>query len=355
MVQSGRYFIGMLLLCSIAMFLAACGKKTLPVPPQTVIPEPVSDLRTVLSDDKVILSWSYPTRMVNGKRLETIDHFKLYRAVVALKDYCSGCPLPFGKAIEVQGGILERLGSDKTASYTETDLMPGFRYFYKVRSRAQGWLSSEDSNIASFIWDTPTQAPEGLRIKEGDRILTLSWRKPVSLVDNTPIEEQLLYEVFRSIDGQTFEPIDSPYEALSFTDEMVENGRPYYYKVRAVRLYEKSQLPGMTSLKVTGTPRDRTAPASPQNLVAVRAQNEIKLLWERVQEEDLAYYRVYRRTVDPPEKVMLDEVKAPMSIYIDSEFPNRPGSIYYSVTAVDNSIPANESVFSKEAKVEITR
>ncbi len=84
------------LLLAILLAAGGCGRKTAPLPPQSVVPKAIDDLRYRLDDKGVELIWSYPQRSVQGERLDAIEKFEIYRAVVAPADYCSGCPLPFG-------------------------------------------------------------------------------------------------------------------------------------------------------------------------------------------------------------------------------------------------------------------
>ena len=63
--------------------LAGCGKKTRPVPPDTVMPAPIGDLSYHLDEKGVALSWSYPRSTVQGDRLPyRIEKFELLRAVI---------------------------------------------------------------------------------------------------------------------------------------------------------------------------------------------------------------------------------------------------------------------------------
>jgi hypothetical protein len=140
--------------------LAGCGRKTLVVPPQSVVPVAVDDLRFSLTEKGVMLNWSFPQQTVHGESLSRIDSFELLRAEVRVEDYCAGCPQPFGPPITIQGGTLPDDGTGRQAHFEDTSLRPGYHYVYKVRSRA-GWrgASSEDSNIVSFVWARPELLP----------------------------------------------------------------------------------------------------------------------------------------------------------------------------------------------------
>jgi len=148
-----------LLLLAVLLSAAGCGRKTMIVPPQTLVPAPVDDLEYSFTDNGVRLSWSFPQKTVAGNSLKQIDGFELMRAEIPVEDYCAGCPQPFGPPVEIQGGVLPDDGSGRTASFADSSLRRGYHYFYKVRARAGRWGTSQDSNQVGFDWNPSGPAP----------------------------------------------------------------------------------------------------------------------------------------------------------------------------------------------------
>ena len=151
---------GIIFLFALVLVAGGCGRKTMVVPPQSVVPAPVEDLSFSLTEKGVILNWSFPQQTVHGETLSGIDSFELLRAEIPVEDYCGGCPQPFGLPITIQGGTLPNDGSGRQARFEDTSLRPGHHYVYKIRSRAV-WRGggSEDSNIVSFVWEKPVRLP----------------------------------------------------------------------------------------------------------------------------------------------------------------------------------------------------
>jgi len=344
----GRQILILALAMVFAAGLAGCGKKTRPVPPDTVMPAPITDLRYHLDEKGVTLSWTYPRSTVEGDRLPyRIEKFELLRAVIPVKDYCADCPIPFGPSIEITAE-----SSDKgRVSYEETLLRPNHRYVYRVRSKAGWFVSSDDSNTVSVVWDTPLMAPANFRIEEADKTLTLHWQPPAGLLDGTPVSDPIRYQVSRSTDGgETFtEMPGDPIEGLVYADKGLRNGKPYFYKIRAIRLHEGTMAHGMTSPVVSATPRDLTPPAPPQKVRAVVTGTGIKIIWETVAEPDLAGFRIYRRSAQSQTQERIGEVGGAGLSFLDAKPPKGRGVWYYSVTAFDQAKPPNESTFSMEA------
>ena len=348
MARTGFFLF--LLLAGTVLAISGCGRKTLPVPPQTVLPAPVRDLSYILDEKGLTLTWSYPKRMENGAALDGVDGFEISRAVVAAADYCAGCPVPFGAAMELSGAWPAADRGDGRVVYTESLLRPNHRYFYKVRSRKGLWGISRDSNTVSFEWQVPARAVQDLKVTTGDRFLELVWRPPIVYLDGRPAAGPFQYQVYRVEKGQDFLALGEPQRGNVFIDDTVENGMTYRYQVRAVQLYGETRLHGQASAAVSGTPRDMTPPAPPRNLVAVATPAGINLSWDGSSEEDLAGYRMYRRSHTGKGWALISTQIIRKTTFTDMN-PPTIDRWYYAVTASDRATPANESVFSSAAVI----
>jgi hypothetical protein len=332
----------------VTAWLAGCGYKTMPVPPEEIVPQPVTDLRYDLNEKGVNLYWTFPTRTVRGEPLGDISSFALYRAVVPADDYCETCPIPFGDPISLPGGAIAE-GATKQKTYTSTLLRPGHLYFFKVRARSGWWAESADSNIVSFMWNIPPRAPARLSAEAGDGRIRLQWDPVGTYIDGTDIGEPVKYRLYRSLGTGPFEAVGELLRDVSYTDTRVVNGRKYVYKVQAVTMYEKGMVGGGNSPPVTAVPVDKTAPPVPGGVRAVQTATAVKVLWEGVAGEDLQGYRIYRRTGEGGEPVRIGEVEAAYTLFTDSNPPDAD-SWYYSVASFDDAVPANESERSAEAR-----
>ena len=343
---SGRILILSLLL---ALTIGGCGYKTLPVPPEEVVPKPVTDLEYELDEKGVALSWTYPSETVHGEPLSEVTSFQLYRAVVPAEEYCDTCPVPFGEPIQVPGGVVPA-EKPKTATYETTLLRPGHLYFFKVRARTGWWAESAGSNIVSFMWDIPPSAPENLAARPGDSRIFLNWQPVTAHMDGTPISDPVRYRVFRNMGGGPFKPLGGLLEESEFVDTAVVNGRRYAYKVQAVTMYEKGRVGGGIAGPVETSPVDMTPPPVPAGVQAIRTAAGVKVVWNPVRADDVAGYQVYRRLPDQKSAEMIGEVRVPATIFDDRNPPDT-GQWFYSVSSIDDGTPANESETSPEVRV----
>ncbi|NNK13908.1 MAG: hypothetical protein HKP52_06695, partial [Desulfofustis sp.] len=188
-----RFGFASALLCAVVWSVAGCGFKTDPVPPQNVVPRPINDLTYSIDETGVTLRWTYPEKSVNGDELTEVYSFDVYRAVVAVDEICETCPIPFGEPTEIPGGETADTGKRRVGEYNTSLLRPDHKYFFKMTSRISWWAASTDSNIVSFVWQTPPSIPEAFKVEPGDGKIALSWQPVTTLIDGSAAKRKVLY------------------------------------------------------------------------------------------------------------------------------------------------------------------
>ena len=341
---------GTLLLGASFLFAGGCGYKDLPVAPASVVPEPIADLLYKVSDKGLELTWSFPVKTIKGSPITDISAFDLYRAAVPLADYCGGCPIPFGKAIEVDGGVVFDGKLRRKMSYNSSDLKSGYKYFYKVKSRTSWLAASDDSNVITFVWSQPAKAPAALVATPGDRAVALTWNAVTELSDGSALDNPMKYQIMRSADGKDFVKVGEPLTTTSYTDKQVRNGLKYFYTVQSMMVLDSDLVEGATTKAIAVSPKDMTPPMAPTGITAVETGVGTKVFWDKSSDSDVAGYKIYRRAADKDSYELLGQVAPEYKLYVDK---HDTGDIryYYAVTAVDGSKPANESKKSREATV----
>lgn len=340
----------MAMLAMLAMVAAGCGYKTPPVPPESVVPAAIGDLRSTLNDKGVRLTWSYPLKTIRGKDVAEISGFELFWAEIPLEEYCGGCPIPFARPLEIAGGPTLDGQQRRVATFESDQLRSGHKYFYKVRSRASWLAASADSNIVSFVWYQPAMAPAGVQAVAGDREASLSWQPVTSLVDGRPVVGAISYQVFRSLGGKEYAAVGSPQTTTSFVDRQLQNGSKYFYTVQSMMAYRDEQVTGGMSPEVAVVPVDLTPPLPPTGVTAVATDAGVKIFWDKSDETDLGGYQVYRRAADSDNYQLLGSVGPEYNLFVDQQ-KSGGDRFYWAVTAVDQATPANESVVSREATI----
>ena len=345
-----RSLAGVVLLLA-AVFFLGCGRKTALIPPQQLVPVAISDLRYELAGDRVILTWTSPVKMESGETLHGIETFEILRADIPAEDYCEGCPVRFDRLVTLDGMSLPADSESQTVSYEETDLRAGYRYLYKVRSRAGWWYPSRDSNEVSFVWRLPPMAPGNLQLAAGDRQLTLSWEPVTDDIAGKPLETVPLYQVYRKSGGADYVTLGEPVHGVKFIDTGLKNEIPYTYRVQAVVAHADFQQRSNFSREAEGLPKDVQPPDRPGSPVAVTTPEGIKLVWQAVANDDLAGYRIYRRAGGASGPELIGEVGVGRNQYIDRDITSGT-TWFYSVSAFDRMQPPNESPLSQETAVD---
>lgn len=334
---------GSLLLVGV-LVLSGCGYKTDPVPPQTVVPKAINDLRYSLDNKGAKLVWSYPLETITGKDLKEISSFDLYRAEIPVKDFCGSCPIPFGKPMQLAGGAT---GAEQrsTGEYVSGMLRSGNKYFFKICSRTSWLAASADSNIVSFVYYTPASAPQGLQAVIGDRKVTLTWDAVTTLVDGSPADLPVSYQVLRGVDGKQYSPVGSPVMETSYTDTGLKSNTTYFYKVQSNMSFEGEKVDGSDSEKIVAKVTDLVPPDTVTGVTVVASSSNVRVFWDPAGAKDLAGYRIYRRTGSDTTFTRVGEVSKSQTIFVDNEVM-ADAKVYYAITAID--VDGNESKKSDE-------
>jgi hypothetical protein len=340
---------GAILLTGTLFLVGGCGYKTEPVPPDSIVPKAIEDLRYSVSEKGVSLTWTFPKETIRGTDLTDIATFDVYRAVVPMKDYCPTCPIPFSEAVQVPGGVVDP-ESTRQGTYETALLRSGHKYFFKVNARTSWWAASPDSNVVSFVWHIPAKGPEGVTAKGADSSAIVSWQPVTQLMDGEEVSYPMLYQVQRSKDNAGFVSVGDANSATQFVDKGLKNGETYYYKVQSILMVEENPVGGGLSDAVSVTAIDQTPPGPPTGITVVRTSGGIKIFWDKSREADVKGYRVYRRRADEKTARMIGDVSGVYSIFEDVNVSDDE-SYYYSVTAYDRMETPNESEKSREAGV----
>jgi uncharacterized protein len=337
--------IGTMLMTVVLAASGGCGYKTEPVPPQTVVPKAIHDLRYTLDENGALLKWSYPLETVDGQEITEIDSFDLFRAEIPLNDFCSTCPIPYSEPVEIPGGAMEK-DIRKTAEHLSGLLRSGNKYFFKVRSRTSWLAASKDSNIVTFVYHTPAAAPQHVTATGKGSGVRLSWAPVLTLVDGNPVDLPLSYRVLKSENGTDYQDLASSLKATSFVDKNVEIGKNYSYRIQSELTFQDTVLAGSFSKVVATEIIDTIPPPVVSGVTVIASSQNIRVFWDQVAEEDLAGYRIYRRSAANKKFTRVGEVGATQTIFVDNEASAKI-KLYYAVTAIDGS--GNESKLSDEA------
>ena len=221
--------IGFLLLIS----LCGCGKRGALIPPEALVPAPVTDLALAQKGNYFQVSWSAPTKEQGGARLKELAGFILFRRVLLPADLdCDECAGAYTERTRVDLDYLQetrRVGN--LFLFDDHDLKPEQSYQYKVRSFTADGAQGRDSNRAHRTAVTPPLPPV-LEAHPSATGVVLSY------VAIPPEAGKLLgYNIYRSKKGEAgpLDPLNTrPLPENGYEDKAPLVGTHYSYTVRAV-------------------------------------------------------------------------------------------------------------------------
>ena len=343
-----RWVLSAACLLLLVSLLTSCGRKTAPLTPDSPRPEEIKDLSATVRGVEAYLSWSVPTKNVEGKSLPPggIAEFRIYRAEIDRERR-----RPYYKQVAVVSLADPSPARirDGAVSWSEDGLQYGKVYAYRVRAYGmRGAVSaySGEVRVAPFLSLAP---PKNVAAKAGDGVVDLSWDGVVQLADGSPYEGFLGYNVYRGTEQgrQEKAPLNKePVRTSAYRDTVV-NDRMFYYVVRSVDSAAPPWKESVDSAEVSATARDLTPPDPPTGLTVVPGIGRVFLTWNENRERDLAGYQVYRSLKSGGGYERLTQKPINRTTY--SDISVKQGMTYfYTITAVDKS--GNESRRSQERK-----
>lgn len=343
-----KTFLAAILLISL---LAGCGKKGPPLPLESNVPAAVSDLRAWPRDGAVFLGWTVPTQNVEGSKLESLLGFRVFRLDRSLDSSCPECPANFRSVAEIdidypQGARIER----GKVLWQDTAVKPRTEYTYFVLPYNFYKSPGPESNRVKVFWDEPPSAPEGVQIRSENQALEISWRfAPSQKGEGAGIG----FNLYRRAERQKFGffPLNpEPVRETRFLDAGLQNGKKYYYQIRAVRNFLGTPIEGQPSAVVEGIPEKQVPPSPPRGLVAVFQEGGVALRWDENPEPDVAGYNIYRRAAGEKTFLKINPALIKEPYFLDRSADPKT-SYTYRLKAVDSSPIPKESDFSQDADV----
>jgi len=127
----------------IALFIAGCGVKSLPLPPDAVRPEQIIDLRAVPVGRGIQITWSRPQNYAGGQQMRDLGSFTILRA---------DGDEAYQPLVQIPITDRERFAVATTFSYFDDTVKKGQSYRYQVISSTTDGYDSLPSNEAEIIF-----------------------------------------------------------------------------------------------------------------------------------------------------------------------------------------------------------
>ncbi len=301
---------GTILQAALLVFLAIhavnCGKVGPPLPPEVLIPKPVTDLTSRQIGNDIKLSWSLPTLNLNGTKATTLQRMDVYRQIVPV-----AATAPGAEEISKQfrGSRIMSIDTLHLDAFRESGLVvfvdkfPGLnletlrtselRYAVRVMNKKR--QDAGFSNIIARPWLAVPPGIPHIDFKAEETVIILSWEAP--LQTGPSASAVVRYNIYRGQQSQgvPVAPLnEKPIPETRYEDRQFQFGTTYYYTVRSVVQAGGVTAEGANSPESAFKPVDVFPPKTPTGLIVVFADGKMNLLWDPNLEPDFAGYRVYR-------------------------------------------------------------
>ena len=339
-----------------AALTASCGKQGPPLPPIRILPAAAEDLAARQIGPDVILTATLPRQHTDGTPLEGDLEVRVLRMPATQSlgpGSVSGRYLQ--RQFEKEARLVARLSREALAAaatgrrlrFRDAGAASGgapARYLYSlVVVDGQGRRSPLPQPIG-IETVPPPPAPRRLTAETTEGEVRLLW-------ETGDAEAGRRYNVYRRGADDPAEPDrplnPEPLTTTSFVDRTFRYGETYRYTVRAVAARDRPLRESVSATEVEIRPVDVYPPKAPSGLAVAAEGTVVKLYWFPNAEPDLGGYRVHRRTPPDGPFELLGQVGAAETSFTDSKAV--PGVRYhYVVTAIDGTVPPNESPRSEE-------
>lgn len=334
---------------------SGCGKKGDPTAPVAILPEKIKDLTAHPRESAIILSWSIPEENTDGSPLLDLKGFKILRNETDIKKGCLSCPKRFSLLYDIDyKNYMMNKTQAETIEYNDKDLRFNHVYTYRIVSYNTSNRLSPRSNAQEVFWDVPSLPPNNLQAEFKEKSVILTWDEPAALQDGSSIDGLVGYNLYRRFSNESY-PIDPINSNLLTTracrDKGIQPNKDYVYTLRAVRKVRETFVESAGCEEVTINTADCIAPDAPTGLIALPVKTGIILKWNDNEEPDLKGYNIYRKAKGEIGLKKLNETPLPQSSFSDRSVKDRE-HYTYSVTAIDDSEPTNESKRSEEVAIQ---
>ena len=305
--------------------LTACAKIGDPLPPQTILPDTVSDLRVIQVGDRFQLMFSLPTSQVREVEIYRLCDSQL--------------------AFEEQAELLVGMAPDRLTPYRDTgqflhqdrlEVNQSCRYGIRFVSRRGG--RSPFSNLVQSQPIYPAQPPTQLTSQVQQDQISVRWKPPTENIDGSRPAHVEGYLVNSEHFVSRPEHVD-----LEFQFEEVQS-----YQMQTVSRRGEALVLSDFSETLTLVPKDTFPPSVPQGLTILSVQGRVQLAWDANDDKDLRGYFVYRGT--DQNHLEKSSLLITINTYLD-ESTTAGRTFYYRVSATDRA--GNESPQSETASVAV--
>ncbi|MFW6140478.1 MAG: fibronectin type III domain-containing protein [Acidobacteriota bacterium] len=336
----------------ITVFISiSCGKKGPVMPPVKKILQEVEIQEVFQRGDKIIIKWKNPQSYMDGSPLVDISKVEIwvYKKTYEEKEKQAVDRNTFNK----QAVLLKSIQStdfpifrikenhDSTVYRYEIAIEPSeygrTLFFLGIKAVDKKRKKSDISETVSVRPEVVSCPPYGLRARQEKESVKLEWEPPKENTDGSSPACVEGYNLYRSLKEGRFDRINNNLiKETHYEDKGILFGQEYQYFVRSSASEDSPFLESKNSERIHVRVEDTIPPKVPQDLVVISGHDRITLTWDRVEDEDLKGYKVWRRIKEDENFSLLTSEAIKENIFND--YSAEKGIEYeYCVSACDRA------------------
>jgi predicted small lipoprotein YifL len=329
----------------------SCGKKGPILPPIKKIPQEAEIQEVFQRGEHITIKWKNPRSYLDGSPLTEISKADIwiYKKPYEKEQEQVVDPKTFKK----QAVLYQSIQSSDFPEFIETEDegSPVFQYkiaikpseygntlfFLGIRAADKRGKKSDISKPVALRAQIAPGPPSELKAKPELKSVRLEWKIPEKNTDGSSPARVKGYNLYRFLDGAPFERINSDLiKDTEYEDEEIDFGEEYTYFTRSSASEEPPFLESENSEKVSVIVKDTFPPQVPQELIVIAGHDRITLTWDKVQDDDLKGYKVWRRIKGEKDFALMTPGSIKENIFND--FSAEKGIDYeYCVSACDKA------------------
>ncbi|MBK9165640.1 MAG: fibronectin type III domain-containing protein [Acidobacteria bacterium] len=289
------------LLAAVAVFSAACGKRTPPLPPKERVTQR-AEINGFQRGNEVILSWQMPARNESPSSVLNISRIDVYRLAEPLTAPQSISEDDFASRAIIVAALKIEDGDFGLKQFTYRDSLQfagqPVRLRYAVRYVNASGQKAAFSNF--FLLEPASKvakAPTVLQTELSQEDVRLTWEAPAANIDETTPPNIIGYNVYRSESREAAAKLlnQRPIADPDFRDTTFEFEKSYFYFVRTVSLGTGGEsVESSASSIIEISPKDTFPPSAPRSITIAASPASISIFFPANPENDVVGYTIYR-------------------------------------------------------------
>ncbi len=253
---------------------------------------------------------------------------------------CKECPPNYGEPVTIEYDRKPEPG--KRMVYEDTTLKEGYFYEYQVKTVKNLFNVSDFSNKVTFYFHSPPLPPSNLTTRVFEEGVEITWLPPRKFESGEEIQGRLEYDVFRRFDNESrWELASRGVEDTRMLDPIRRVFNRVEYRVRAIYNFHGTAIESEFSQVALAKARGRQEIPGPRLRELKKTGEGVEIIFSPSRRPGIRGYFVYRMDEDGI-IVALNQSPFPSTVFVDRSIL-LPGKYTYWVTAIDDSIPPNES------------